>query len=314
MILISERLYCKNFFGPKKIWLKKFLQRSGNAAKEFEMSPQENKLRSLGVARYEERIALRGGRSELAQELGFSNPGALVNCANRVFYNKEATSRKSGGTSSSSTNGVAAIRRALEDLAALGLIKSVPSLFKGSVESPIPNPAIAELIQPFFDAAPLNAAFVLAFRHVPESQLREFGLISPEMRAAEQAAREQELARENEAMSFLRARGYEVVVAERLREEISIWSLRGIETSNFEIGLLHVAEAKEEARQAAAKEAAEKAAKEAVQARLHDAATVAVSISMDATEREKAAIAAAAAAAERVAALEAQLAALKAAS
>lgn len=277
------------------------------------MSPQENALREFGVARYEERISMRGRKTELAVELGFSNVGALVNCANRVFYSKEAPSRKNGGTSSS-TNGVAAIRRALEDLAALGLIKSVPSLFKGSVESPIPNPEISGLIQPFFDAAPLNAAFVLAFRHVPESQLREFGLISPEMRAAEQAAREQELAREKEAMSFLRARGYEVVVAERLREEISIWSLRGIETSNFEIGLLHVAEAKEEARQAAAKEAAEKAAKEAVQARLHDAATVAVSISMDATEREKAAIAAAAAAAERVAALEAQLAALKAAS
>lgn len=277
------------------------------------MSPQENALREFGVARYEERISMRGRKTELAVELGFSNVGALVNCANRVFYSKEAPSRKNGGTSSS-TNGVAAIRRALEDLAALGLINSVPALFVGTGENPVPNPEISGLIQPFFDAAPLNAAFVLAFRHVPESQLREFGLISPEMRAAEQAAREQELAREKEAMSFLRARGYEVVVAERLREEISIWSLKGIETSNFEIGLLHVAEAKEEARQAAAKEAAEKAAKEAVQARLHDAATVAVSISMDATEREKAAIAAAAAAAERVAALEAQLAALKAAS
>lgn len=278
------------------------------------MSPQENKLRSLGVARYEERIALRGGRSELAQELGFSNPGALVNCANRVFYNKEATSRKSGGTSSSSTNGVAAIRRALEDLAALGLIKSVPSLFKGSVESPIPNPEIAGLVQPFFDATPLNAAFTMAFRHVPEGQLQMFGLKSPDMRAAEIAVREQEAAREQEAMHFLRARGWEVVIADRIRDEVEKWSLRLIETSDFEIGLLHAASAAEEARQAAAKEAAEKAAKEAVQARLHDAATVAVSISMDATEREKAAIAAAAAAAERVAALEAQLAALKAAS
>lgn len=281
------------------------------------MSPQENKLRSLGVARYEERIALRGGRAALAMELGFSNPGALNNCADRVFYGKEATSRKSGGTASS-TNSVSAIKRALEDMAALRLIKSVPPLFAGSAENPIPNPAVAFMIQPFFDAAPLNAAFVLAFRHVPESQLREFGLISPEMRAAEQAAREQELAREKEAMSFLRARGYEVVVAERLRNEISIWSLKGIETSNFEIGLLHVAEAKEEARQAAAQKEAAKAAVEAVAAKLHVAATVAATMASDATEREKQAFAMAdaerrarEAAEERNKALEAQLAALK---
>lgn len=278
------------------------------------MSPQENKLRSLGVARYEERIALRGGRAALAMELGFSNVGAMGNCASRVFYGKEATSRKSGGTSSLSTNGVAAMRRALEDLKALGLINSVPALFVGTGENPIPNPEIAGLVQPFFDATPLNAAFTMAFRHVPEGQLQMFGLKSPDMRAAEIAVREQEAAREQEAMHFLRARGWEVVIADRIRDEVEKWSLRLIETSDFEIGLLHAASAAEEARQAAAKEAAEKAAKEAVQARLHDAATVAVSISMDATEREKAAIAAAAAAAERVAALEAQLAALKAAS
>lgn len=276
------------------------------------MSPQENKLRSLGVARYEERIALRGGRAYLALELGFANAGALNNCASRIFYGKEAASRKP--SASSSTNGVAAMRRALEDLAALGLIKSVPALFVGTGENPIPNPEIAGLVQPFFDATPLNAAFTMAFRHVPEGQLQMFGLKSPDMRAAEIAVREQEAAREQEAMRFLRARGWEVVIADRIRDEVEKWSLRLIETSDFEIGLLHAASAAEEARQAAAKEAAEKAAKEAVQARLHDAATVAVSISMDATEREKAAIAAAAAAAERVAALEAQLAALKAAS
>lgn len=278
------------------------------------MSPQENALREFGVARYEERISMRGRKTELAVELGFSNVGALVNCANRVFYSKEAPSRKNGGTSSLSTNGVAAMRRALEDLKALGLINSVPALFVGTGENPVPNPEISGLIQPFFDAAPLNAAFVLAFRHVPESQLREFGLISPEMRAAEQAAREQESAREQEAIRFLRARGWDVVVADRLRDDVAKWSLRLIETSDFEVGLIHAAQAAEMARQAAAREAAEAAAKEAVAAKLHDAATVAASVASDATEREKAAIAAAAAAVARAAALEKQLAALLAAS
>lgn len=250
------------------------------------MSPQENKLRSLGVARYEERIALRGGRAALAEELGFANVGAMGNCASRIFYGKEATSRKSGGTSSS-TNGVAAIKRALEDMKALGLIKSVPALFTGTGENPIPNPEIAGLVQPFFDATPLNAAFTMAFRHVPEGQLQMFGLKSPDMRAAEIAVREQEAAREQEAMRFLRARGWDVIVADRLRDEVEKWSLRLIETSDFEVGLLHAAQAAEEARQAAVKEAAASAAKEAAEAKLYMAATVVASDAMDATEREK---------------------------
>ena len=279
-------------------------------------SQQEMNLYALGKAAYESRTAVRGSKSELAAELGFSNPGAMSICADRIFYGKVAPSRQSGNDGDrrprQSTNSVSAIRQALEDMKSVGLISDVPSLHVGPVENLTINPAIAEIVQPYFDAIPLNAAFVLAFRHVQASQLKEFGLVSNEMREQDNLAAKALLDREMEAKAFLKTRGFDVVVSDHLADDIAIWTLRLIESSDFEIGLLHAAETKAAIAETERLAAIAAAAAAAQATRLHDAQTVSESLAIDASEREKAALEAAKEQADKNAALQAQIAAMQA--
>jgi hypothetical protein len=277
-------------------------------------SQQETNLVALGKSAYEAAIAVRGNKDKLAKDLGFASGGSMGICADRIFYGKVAPSRQSGNEGNgerkprATSNTVSALRQALEDMKSVGLIAEVPSLHVGPVDALTVNPAISQLIQPYFDASPLNAAFCLAFRHVPISQLKEFGLISNEMREADKVERQLAMDKEIAAKDYLRSRGYEVIVADHLADDIATWSLRLIESSDFEIGLLHEAETKaaiaETERLAAI--AAENAANEL--ARQHDAAIVAENIAIDAT-----AIAERAAMEAELAAMRAELAELKAA-
>ncbi len=254
-------------------------------------------------------------KKELAEQFDYSSPSALENAVNlrsglgwlQTGKGNSDGERKPRATS----NTVSALRQALEDMKSVGLIADVPSLHVGPVEQLTVNPAIAAIIQPFFDAAPLNAAFVLAFRHVPTNQLKEFGLVSNEMREQEKAEKQSLLDRELEAKAFLKTRGWEVVTADHLAADIETWSLRLIESSDFEIGLLHQAEqaaAIAETERLAEIEAANLAEQAA---RLHDAETVKASMAMDASERELAAIAAAEKAAAEKAEMLAEMAAMR---